>query len=145
MLLEVYSLLPPPEAHSLAWNRTINNKGEPGKNVAIDLGLEHDNNDLKQPIKDLRLNVPEDAARRISNGQQKSKQMLSCMDREILVKQRSGKHVSADYLKDLRGVVNSLIEESVFCHTPGRHYKHFFKLCQGPIVKAGHVQFISVD
>ena len=37
LLLQVYSLLPPPEAHSLVWNRTVNNKGGPGKNVAIDL------------------------------------------------------------------------------------------------------------
>ena len=95
--------------------------------------MEHDNNDLKQPIKNLGPNVTEDAVRRISNGQQKSKQMLSCMDREILVKQRSGKHVSADYSKDLRAVVNSLIEESVFCRTPGRHYKHFSNFVRDPL------------
>ena len=133
LLLQVYSLLPPAEAHSLVWNRTVKNKGGPGKNVAIDLDLEHDNNDLKQPIKNLGPNVTEDAVRRISNGQQKSKQMLSCMDREILVKQRSGKHVSADYSKDLRAVVNSLIEESVFCRTPGRHYKHFSNFVRDPL------------
>ena len=31
LLLQVYSLLPPDEAHSLVWNRTVNNKGGPGK------------------------------------------------------------------------------------------------------------------
>lgn len=98
----------------MVWNRTVNNKGGPGKNVALDLDLEHDNNDLKQPIKNLGPNVTEDAVRRISNGQQKSKQMLSCMDREILVKQRSGKHVSADYSKDLRAVVSSLMKNQCF-------------------------------
>ena len=132
LLLQVYFLLPPAEAHSLVWNRTVNNR-ETGKNVAIDLDLEHDNNDLKQPIKNLGPTVTEDAVRRISNGQQKSKQMLSCMDREILVKQRSGKHVSADYSKDLRAVVNSLIEESVFCRTPGRQYKHFSNFVRDPL------------
>lgn len=55
------------------------------------------------------------------------------MDREILVKQRSGKHVSADYSKDLRAVVSSLIEESVFCRTPGRHYKHFSNFVRDPL------------
>lgn len=133
LLLQVYSLLPPAEAHSLVWNRTVNNKGGPGKNVALDLDLEHDNNDLKQPIKNLGPNVTEEAVRRISNAQQKSKQMLSCMDREILVKQRSGKHVSADYSKDLRAVVSSLIEESVFCRTPGRHYKYFLNFVRDPL------------
>jgi len=83
----------------------VNNKGGPGKNVAIDLDLEHDNNDLTQPIKNLGPNVTVDAVRRISNGQQKSKQMLSSMDREILVKQWSGKHISADYSKDNNNVI----------------------------------------
>lgn len=55
------------------------------------------------------------------------------MDREILVKQRSGKHILADYLKDLRAVVNSLMEESVFCHTPGRHYKYFSNFVIDPL------------
>ena len=61
--------------------------------------------------------------------------MLSCMDREILVKQRSGRHVSADYSKDLRAVANSLIEESVFRHTPGRHYKYFLNFVRDPLTR----------
>ena len=121
LLLQVYSLLPPDEAHSLVWNRTVNNKGGPGKNVALDVDLEHDNKDLKQPIKNLGPNVTVDAVTRISHGQQRSKRMLSCVDREILVTQRSGKHISADYSKDLRMIVNLLMEEFVFHHTPGRH------------------------
>ena len=59
--------------------------------------------------------------------------MLSSMDREILVKQRSGKHISANYSKDLRAIVNSLMEESVFCHTPGRHYKYFSNFVRDPL------------
>ena len=79
LLFQVYSLLPPAEAHSLVWNRTVNNKGEPGKNVALDLDLEHDNDDLKQPIKNFGPSVTEDALRRISHGQQRSKTMLGCL------------------------------------------------------------------
>ena len=62
--------------------------------------MEHDNNDQKQPIKNLGLNVTVDVVRRISNGQQKSKQMLSSMHREIFVNQRSG--ILADYVKKQR-------------------------------------------
>jgi len=105
LLLQEYSLLLPAEAHSLTSNRTVNNKVGPGKNVAIDLYLEHDNNDLKQPIKNLEPNVTVDAVRRISNGQQKSKQMLSSMGRESLVKQWSGKHILADYSKDNNNMI----------------------------------------
>ena len=31
LLLQVHCLLPPTEAHSLEWNRTVNNKGGLGK------------------------------------------------------------------------------------------------------------------
>ena len=133
LLFQVYSLLPPAEAHSLVWNPTVNNKREPGKNVALDLDLEHDNDDLKQPIKNFGPSVTEDALRRISHGQQRSKTMLGCLDREILVKQRSGKHVSADYTKDLGMVVNSLTVELVFHQTPGRHYKWFTNFARDPL------------
>ena len=133
LLLQVYSLLPLDEAHNLVWNRTVNNKGGPGKNVALDLDLEHDNKDLKQPVKNLEPNVTVDAVTRISHGQQRSKRMLSFVDREILVKQRSGKHISADYSKDLRMIVNLLMEEFVFHHTPGRHYKSFSNFVRDPL------------
>lgn len=133
LLLQVHSLLPPAEAHSLVWNRTVNNKGGPGKNVALDLDMEHDNKDIKTPIKNLGPNVTEAAVRRISQGQQKSKKMLTRLDREITVKQRSGKHVSADYTKDLTTVTNLLIEEKVFQHSPGRQYKFFTSFARDPL------------
>ena len=85
LLLQVHCLLPPAEAHSLVWNRTVNNKGGPGKNVALDLDMEHDNIDVKEAVKNLGPNVTEPAVRRISHGQQRSKTMLYCLDREILV------------------------------------------------------------
>lgn len=133
LLLQVHSFLPPAEAHSLVWNRTVSNKGGPGKNVALDLDMEHDNKDIKTPIKNLGPNVTEAAVRRISQGQQKSKKMLTLVDREITVKQRSGKHVSADYTKDLTTVSNLLIEEKVFQHSPGRQYKFFTSFARDPL------------
>lgn len=133
LLLQVHCLLPPAEAHSLVWNRTVNNKGGPGKNVALDLDMEHDNKDVKQAVKNLGPNVTEPAVKRISHGQQRSKTMLYCLDREILVKQRSGKHVSTAYTKDLTTVINSLTEERVFHHSPGRHYKCFPNFARDPL------------
>ena len=135
LLLQVNSLLPAAEAHSLIWNRTVNNKGGPGKNVALDLDMEHDNKDIKQPIKNLGPNVTEAAVRRISHGQQRSKTMLTCVDREILVKQRSGKHTSADYTKDLTTVINLLNDEMVFHHSPGRQYKCFPNFARNPLTR----------
>ena len=46
-LFQLFALLSPREAERLKWNRTVNNKGSPGCNVAMDLALEHDNHLFK--------------------------------------------------------------------------------------------------
>ena len=130
LLLQVNALLPPDQAHNLIWNRTINNKGGLGKNVALDLDIVHDNNYLKQAIKNLGPNVTPKAVMRISNAQRVTKQIINNLDNECLIKKKSGKHVSADYSKDLRTIVNLLMEEAVFTHTPGRRYTCFPKFAR---------------
>lgn len=42
-LFQLFALLSPREAERMKWNRTVNNHGRPGCNVAMDLALEHDN------------------------------------------------------------------------------------------------------
>ena len=125
LLFQVYALLPPDQAHKLVWNRTVNNKGGRGNNVALDLDLEHDNNYLKQSIKNLGANVTPEAVLRISRSQKVTHQILLNLDKECKVKSKSGRHVSADYTKDLNTIVKSLAEEQVFIHNPGRQYTCF--------------------
>ena len=48
----------------MKWNRTVNNHGSPGRNVAMDLALEHDNHLLKDMIRDLGAKVSEARVRR---------------------------------------------------------------------------------
>ena len=125
LLFQVYALLPPDQAHKLVWNRTINNKGGLGHNVALDLDLEHDNNYLKQSIRNLGANVTPEAVLRISRSQKVTSQILLNLDKECKVKPKSGRHVSADYTKDLKTVVKAIAEERVFNYNPGRQYTCF--------------------
>ena len=127
------NLLPPDQAHKLIWNRTVNNKGGPGRNVALDLDLEHENNYLKQAIKNLGANVTPEAVLRISKSQKVTRQILSNLDDECSVKRKSGKHVSSDYSKDLKTVVKALMEEEVFVFHPGRQYVCFQNFQRDPL------------
>jgi len=133
LLFQLNSLLPPEQAHSLMWNRTVNNKGGLGKNVSLDLDLEHDNNYLKQAIKNLGPNVTPAAVMRISHSQNVSKELLNKFGKECNVKSKSGKHVAADYSKDLHTIVKSLVEERIFVYTPGRQYAYFPDFRRDPL------------
>ena len=47
-MFQVFALLSSREAERVVWNRTVNNKGSPGCNVAMDLVLEHENHLVKK-------------------------------------------------------------------------------------------------
>ena len=51
--LQQQALLSPRQAYRQRWNRSVNNRGGSGKNVPIDLEVEHDNNSLKEGIRKL--------------------------------------------------------------------------------------------
>jgi len=60
----IFALLSLRDAERFVWNRTVNNGGEKGKNIALDLDQEHSNNYMKQAIKNLGPNFNE---RSVSN------------------------------------------------------------------------------
>ena len=50
-------------SHLLVWNRTVNNHGGKGRNISLDLRLEHLNNLLKEMLRCLDVNVTEKSAK----------------------------------------------------------------------------------
>ena len=52
------------QAEKLKWNRSVNTRGGTGRNIPLDLALEHLNNSTKRDIKNLGANVTPEAARR---------------------------------------------------------------------------------
>ncbi|XP_066272591.1 uncharacterized protein [Branchiostoma lanceolatum] len=63
---QVNAVLSPAKAHSLKWNRFFNGKGGKGKNIPLDLHLEHLNNFLKSFLKGMGPNLSEASADRVS-------------------------------------------------------------------------------
>ena len=61
---DIMAMLTPREAESLVWNRTVNIKGGAGKNISMDLRMEHLINLIKECLKHLGPNITESAATR---------------------------------------------------------------------------------
>lgn len=77
------------EAHELIWERFINNKGIPGRNISMDLHLEHLNNFLKELLKSLRSNLNESNADRISKALNNIKSLVENTEKHLNIKRSS--------------------------------------------------------
>ena len=77
-VFQVLALLSRREAERLEWNRTVNNQGGDGNNVAMDFALEHDNRALKEIIRGLGANITDDSVRRVSRAFFILIKLLSC-------------------------------------------------------------------
>ena len=113
-MFQLYALLSPREAHRLKWNRTVNNHGRAGCNVAMDLALEHDNHLVKDMIRGLGANINDKSVRRICRAFFIIKSFLEHLDQEMQVKKISGEHCKKSVKQDLKKVVKTLQEQNVF-------------------------------
>ena len=64
-----HALLSKRDSEQFKWNRTVNNSCKSGKNIPLDLDVQHSNNFLKQAIRNLGPNVSEKAVTRICNAE----------------------------------------------------------------------------
>lgn len=113
-MFQLYALLSPREAHRLKWNRTVNNHGRAGCNVAMDLALEHDNHLVKDMIRGVGANINDKSVRRICRAFFIIKSFLEHLDQEMQVKKISGEHCKKSVKQDLKKVVKTLQEQNVF-------------------------------
>ena len=79
----IFALLSPRDAERFVWNRTVNNGGGKGKNIALDLDQEHSNNYLKQAIKNLGPNFNERSIYRIYHAEKGTRNLVQTMDRNL--------------------------------------------------------------
>lgn len=108
LLANVNAMLSPRKAHSLVWNRTINNKGGKGKNISLDLRMEHIVHLHKEMLANLGVNLTPECALRCSRAIQPVEDLLRTVDDELLCKRPSGKHTVTRSQKDFKLIVNEL-------------------------------------
>jgi hypothetical protein len=127
LLFQVNSLMTPRKAHQLTWNRSANNRGGPGKNVPLDLDLEHDNNFVKSACKKLGRNLTSKAVTTICRSSMVARKCIEEFDSESKIRRRSGKHVSQSDANDIGILVDGLMKQESFTKKPGRTYNHYSK------------------
>ena len=121
LMFQVYALLSPQTAHRLIWNRDV--KTKPGScNIPLDLLLEFLNKSVKEAIKKLGPSASQKAMDRICNSLGITTKLVKQFDSTLGVFQRSGKHIQKSTWNDTLKVVNELLKQKAFTHTPGRKY-----------------------
>ena len=68
LIAKVNATLTPQKAHSLVWNRTVNNGGGARKNISLDLRMEHIVHLHKEILSNLGVNLTPEAALRCSKA-----------------------------------------------------------------------------
>lgn len=119
------ALLSPRQAYCQKWNRSVNNHGKKGKNVSLDLDLEHDNNYLKEAMRKMGPGITEQSVTRICRSLKMAREVIENISRECHVMKRSGIHYTACNEKDLLKMVDNLVQHQALTKINGRRYKTF--------------------
>ena len=119
------ALLTPRQAYRQRWNRGVNNQGRVGKNVPLDLEVEHNNNMLKEAVRKMGPNVSLHAVNRAAKMTKIAAGTVDKIARECQIMKRSGKHFVKSTKKDMHKIVEVLLQQKALLSIPGRSYKHF--------------------
>ena len=125
LMFQINTLLSPRSSHRLMWNRFVKNKQGPGGNIPLDLQLEFYNKLVKEAIKKLGPNASKKSLDRICHSLGITSILMKNFDSNLSVRSRAGKHVKKSAAGDLQKIVNELLVNKAFTHTPGRAYKFY--------------------
>lgn len=121
----VNALLSPRDCERFVWNRRVNSKGGRGKNIPLDLEVEHSNLFNKAAIRNLGANVTEKAVQRISCSEDGTANMTASVDESLNRLIGSGRHTSSSTDRDLGELIKRAVLTKVFTEVSNRQYQHF--------------------
>ena len=108
----------PIAAFSLIWERFVNTRGMRGHNISMDLHLEHLNNFLKELLKDLRSNLNEENAERVSKAVNNLNTIVQNFERRMEIKKQQSSQNKAKTLNDVRNLSAKFLEQNIFAEDP---------------------------
>ena len=112
-LLAQISLLSPRQVSEIKWNRTINTTGRKGKNIPVDLHLEHLNRRLKIMMQNLGSNITPTTVARSAKALGIIEQVCSQFSQDIGVEVKDF-HTIPSVKEDLLRIQQQLIDIEVF-------------------------------
>ena len=112
----------------LMWERTINVHGKPGRNVPMDLHMEHINRHCKQSMGNLGSNINEKSVSRIGKSIGGLMKVTHQFDHVNGVREDSGRHPTRTVVRDMNKLLVQLHDTQVFGHIRGRKHSTFKKI-----------------
>ena len=112
-------------AYQLLWSCTINVHGKPGKNIPMDLHMEHLNRTFKSSVAYLGPNVIGPSLQRTGRAMKPLHDVQLHFDHVTNVTAESAYHSTASTKKDLLAIIEFLQEQQVFRSMAKRRYEHF--------------------
>lgn len=119
--------LSPRVSNQLMWSRFINVHGRPGRNIPLDLHMEHLNRLAKDAIKNLGSNKTVGAVARVGQCIGTLLHVLDQFDREIMLDSGSSKYKKPRATKDIAIAVEELLSSQAFSIQEGRRHQHYPK------------------
>ena len=130
----INTMLSPRDAHRYIWNRSVNNHGILGKNIPLDLEVEHSNHYLKQAVKNLGPNVSPASISRICKSEKCARTIINTLQESVKKCFKSGKHTNKNTDEDLKTIVEKLVENHVFEKQNDRTYQSFNNFDRNPLL-----------
>ena len=104
----------PNSAFHLIWERFINTQGLPGRNISMDLHLEHLNKFLKDLLKDLGNNMNEINADRVSKSMNNLKTIVENFEIELHISTQRSSENALRCEEDVKYLVMELMKDNPF-------------------------------
>ena len=115
-------LLSPQKIAELKWCRTVNTIGRPGKNIPVDLHIEHLNRRLKGMMRNLGSNITPEAVRRVSRALGTIETVCSNFEEVTNISVSKDYHSMPSFERDLHKLIEQLEKEEVFVLKEQRHH-----------------------
>ena len=142
LLLQYYYKFSEREKSELLWNRCVNTKGRPGKNMPCDLFMEHLNRRLKCVIRSMCANTNpvtiQNAGRTIGPVEHICK-----MFEDQTITATSDNHNIPKYGKDLESILDVLQQAKVLDTIPGRCHPSFKHIKCGLMEKISKANLVK--
>jgi len=104
----------PYDSHQLIFDRFINIHGLPGKNIPMDLHLEHLNNFLKEQLKTLRSNLNEKNAKRVAEAMNNIRHLVMTTEKNLDIKKSTSGKQKRDYTETVKKLVKEMKNQNPF-------------------------------
>ena len=124
-LVKIYALLPSGLAHELVHERFWNSKGGKGRNIPLDLRMEHMVRLFKLSLKQMGANINHVGAQRIAQSLGHLEELIRSVDKDCEIEKASGYHSSKHLKEVVLQVVNDLKSADVFEFEAGRRHPSF--------------------